>query len=416
MLPAHTKQSAIFSKPRRRMVALTISLFVFLLVLSLSHRISRRESVQDGEMSVDKPALLDKPSHSEGLTPTSLDPKPNPPATKPFPQSFALDKVHFINGQPTRAFRDNLKPNLKYTHPPPRRVANDVMVWMNLIYLGMHSNRTPILFPLAASEDHLGLGPETLSAGNVFDLPRLSQAIGHQVLEWQDVKSGRYNLPWGGEDYNAHDDDELVGCWSIDQTLSVEKKPLDREMPHFLHLDVQYTGVPLLVEFTSAGTGQTSFKLISHLLSSTGRSEALSAQPPLPTWGKRPLPPTTRFPEPDDQLACFDNLFWIWSEEFWEWDKYPSPTWQAVGAHMHFTKEVDEIATKYLRMVFGLKEDEQVPPVSAGRICVAEEHSVNRVIRQFISIHARHGDFKNKLVSSFFVQLFYASNLQLVPQ
>ncbi|KAG8899903.1 hypothetical protein FRC01_010332, partial [Tulasnella sp. 417] len=398
MLPVHTKQGVVFHKPRRRVVAVAILLFVFLLTLSLSSRRSGHESVQVGEMLVDKPPSLDKPSHSEGFKPTSSD--PNRPTTIPTPQAFALDKLHFLNGKPTGAFRgrsyvrrstpstwilnselvslkkDNLKPDLKYvTTWNYAGMTNDVMVLMNLIYLGMHSNRTPILFPLAGSEDHLGRGPETLGAGNVFDLPRLSQAIGHQVLDWQDVKRGRYNLPWGGEDYNAHDDDELVGCWSIYQTLSAEKKPLDREMPHFLHLDVQYTGVPLSVEFTKLGTGQTSFKLLSHLLSSTGRSEALSAQLPLPTWGKRPLPPTTPFPEPDDQLACFDNLYWVWSEEYWEWEKYPSPTWHAVGVHMHFTKEVDEIASKYLRMVFGLKEDEQVPP--------------------FISIHARHGDFKN---------------------
>lgn len=33
---------------------------------------------------------------------------------------------------------------------------------------------------------------------------------------------------------------------------------------------------------------------------------------------------------------------------------------------MHFTREVDEIATRYLQRVFGLKEDEQAPPVSVG--------------------------------------------------
>ncbi|KAG8901198.1 hypothetical protein FRC00_008453, partial [Tulasnella sp. 408] len=234
-------------------------------------------------MPVDKPPLSDEPSHSEELKATS--PEPDRSTAEPTPQMFEWDKLHFLNGQPTQAFRD-----------------------------------------------------------------------------WQDVKDGRFDLPWDGVDYNWHDDDELLGCWSIYQTFNGAKTPLDREMPHFLHLDVQYTAVPLVVELTGTEGGHTSFKGLAHLLSSTGRSEALSTQPPLPTYGKRPLPPTTPHPEPDDQLACFDNLYWVWSEEVWEWGKYPSPTWHSVGVHMHFTKEVDEIATGYLQRVFGLREDEQVPP------------------------------------------------------
>ncbi|KIO28199.1 hypothetical protein M407DRAFT_72081, partial [Tulasnella calospora MUT 4182] len=286
------------------------------------------------------------------------------------------DKLRFLNGQPTRAFRDNLKSDLKYvTTWNYGGMTNEVMVWMNMVHLGLHSNRTPILFPLAGGEDHVGLGPETLSAGNVFDLPRLSQAIQHPVLDWQDVKRGRYHLPWDGVDYHWHDDDELLGCWSIFQTLTASKMPRIKEMPHFLHLDVQYTAVPPTVELDGTEGGHTSFTALSQLISPTGRSEALSAQPPLPIYGERPLPPTTPHPEPDDQLACFDNLYWVWSAKVWEWQQYPSPTWQSVGTHMHFTKEVDKIATRYLQTVFGLKEDEHVPP--------------------FISIHARHGDFKN---------------------
>ncbi|KAG9047253.1 hypothetical protein FS837_002726 [Tulasnella sp. UAMH 9824] len=93
-------------------------------------------------------------------------------------------------------------------------------------------------------------------------------------------------------------------------------------------------------------------------------------------------------PEPDDQLACFDNLYWVWSEEVWEWGKYPSLTWHSVGVHMHFTKEVDEIAKSYLQGGFGLKKDDQVPP--------------------FISVHAQHGDFKNLCQNAQDLTLCYA--------
>ncbi|KAG8950582.1 hypothetical protein FRC00_007631, partial [Tulasnella sp. 408] len=80
-------------------------------------------------------------------------------------------------------------------------------------------------------------------------------------------------------------------------------------------------------------------------------------------------------PKPDNQLACFDCLYWVWEEVNWEWERTRSPTWDAVGTHLHFTKEADDIATYYLQKVFGLQLDEDVPP--------------------FIAIHARRADFKN---------------------
>ncbi|KIO28204.1 hypothetical protein M407DRAFT_72125 [Tulasnella calospora MUT 4182] len=248
---------------------------------------------------------------------------------------------------------------------------------MNLIHLGLLSDRIPILFPVIGLEWQVGTGAESLSAGSFFDLPRLSEAIGLPVLDWQDVKRVRVNRPWNPTDWTFHDDDEMLGCWSIVQTFDESKKPLKRdEGPPFLHIDAQYTAVPPTVKLASSGDGwHTSFESLSHLLSAAGRSEAFSLDPSLPTYGERPLPPTTPHPKPDDQLACFDCLYWVWSEFVGEWERTHSPTWDAVGTHMHFSKEADDIATYYLQKAFGLQVDHEVPP--------------------FITIHARHADFKN---------------------
>ncbi|KAG8922890.1 hypothetical protein FRC01_013481 [Tulasnella sp. 417] len=251
------------------------------------------------------------------------------------------------------------------------------MVWMNLIHLGLLSDRIPILFPVIGLEVQVGVGAESLSAGSFFDLPRLSEAIGHPVLDWQDVKRGRFNRPWNRTDTIPHDDDELLGCWSIVQTFDQSKEPIDREGgPLFLHLDAQYTAVPPTVKLAGTGEGwHTSFESLSHLMSPEGRREAFALEPSLPTYGRRPLPPTTPRPKPDHHLTCFDNLYWVWSKFVWEWEQTPSPTWDAVGTHLHFSKEADDITTYYLQKVLGLEADQQIPP--------------------FISIHARHSDFRN---------------------
>ncbi|KAG8962151.1 hypothetical protein FRC05_005492 [Tulasnella sp. 425] len=303
----------------------------------------------------------------------------------------------------------NLQPDKKYvTTWNYGGMTNEVMVWMNLIHLGLKSDRVPIIFPLVGSEYHVGVGPETLSAGSIFDLPRLMEAIEHPVLDWQDVKKGRFNRPWHEVDRVSHPDDELLGCWSIVQTFDESKRPLSREGgPHVLHLgeirttfsptredprredprkklmryslgiatDVQYTAVPPNVKLKGSEGWHTTFDSLSHLLSNEGRSEALTLDPPLPTYGERGLPPTVAFPNPDNQVACFDNLYWVWQKQVWEWETDPCPTWEAVGKHLHFTKEADEIATLYLQKLFGLEVDEEVP--------------------SFIAIHARHTDFKN---------------------
>ncbi|KAG9043786.1 hypothetical protein FS837_009131, partial [Tulasnella sp. UAMH 9824] len=271
----------------------------------------------------------------------------------------------------------NLLPDKKYvTTWNYGGMTNEVFVWMNTIHLGLISDRIPILFPIIGCEVQVGVGAETLSAGSFFDLPRLSEAIKHPVLDWQDVKKARFDQAHHLTDHSPHKDDELLGCWSIVQTFDESKKPLGREGPHFLHLDIQYTAVPHSVKLNGTGAGwHTSFDGLAHLMTPAGRSEAFSLEPPLPTYGKRPLPPTTPHPKPDDQVACFDNLYWVWTKFVWEWEHFPSPTWDAVGTHLHFTKEADEIATMYLRALFGLRDGQEIPP--------------------FVSIHVRHADFKN---------------------
>lgn len=74
----------------------------------------------------------------------------------------------------------------------------------NLIYLGLLTQRVPILPPFAPS--HIGHNQRLVPFGEVFDVPRLSKAIHVPLVEWHEVKDVE----------STHDDS--LGCWSVWET------------------------------------------------------------------------------------------------------------------------------------------------------------------------------------------------------
>lgn len=58
---------------------------------------------------------------------------------------------------------------------------------MELIYVGMLSNRIPILPPVSRTH-HFSAPNFQLYLSNVFDLERLSESLRHPLLEWHQVK------------------------------------------------------------------------------------------------------------------------------------------------------------------------------------------------------------------------------------
>jgi hypothetical protein len=101
--------------------------------------------------------------------------------------------------------------------------TNDFMTYINMIYLGMLSSRTPIIPPFAPS--HLPRVAGFPPFGDVFDVPRLSAAINTPLLEWRDVKR---------EDSTEMDQ---VGCWSIWGLVgSDEGTPRNSIVPQRLNL------------------------------------------------------------------------------------------------------------------------------------------------------------------------------------
>jgi hypothetical protein len=98
-------------------------------------------------------------------------------------------------------------------------------VQMNLIYLGLITDRIPII-PLF-NPTHVQNAP-SLRFSEVFDFPRLRKALGKPVLEWNDVK-------------DPHSRDlEIIGCWNVWESLqNDDHQPRESVIPHQLRLGSQ---------------------------------------------------------------------------------------------------------------------------------------------------------------------------------
>ncbi|QRW12796.1 hypothetical protein RhiLY_11795 [Ceratobasidium sp. AG-Ba] len=69
--------------------------------------------------------------------------------------------------------------------------------------------------------------------------------------------------------------------------------------------------------------------------------------------------------EPDDQLLCFDALYYVGlidpSPAYDFFAEY-SPFWSRVGTHLHWKSSLTDLATQYLRRHFGVADDDLPPP------------------------------------------------------
>lgn len=63
--------------------------------------------------------------------------------------------------------------------------------YINYIYLGLLTNRVPILGPFAPT--HVGFAEDLIPFGDIYDVERLAAEIRFPVIEWRDVKKPRGN-------------------------------------------------------------------------------------------------------------------------------------------------------------------------------------------------------------------------------
>ncbi|TFK36992.1 hypothetical protein BDQ12DRAFT_686205 [Crucibulum laeve] len=267
-----------------------------------------------------------------------------------FPQSVVI-------GEPTEKFRDNLQPNLKYiTSWISAGWTNDVMTYANLIYLGLLTERIPVVPMFVPS--HIGGSVPPIDFGEVFDVPRLSKAIRLPVVEWHQVKNR-----------SSEALDEL-GCWNIWQAVQEdEKRPRWSIVPQHLKLDISYTTVPSWVKVIPGYRHDLHawFWSLAALAFPETRAENLVTPLESPTL-KVSLPP-------DEQMLCYDYLYYVCANQPYEFDFDYSPAWRFVGRHMRWVPKLEQLADTYVRKATGIEDGKPTPP--------------------WIAIHVRHGDFKN---------------------
>ncbi|KAJ7492380.1 hypothetical protein FB451DRAFT_1388779 [Mycena latifolia] len=273
-----------------------------------------------------------------------------------------LDPLQSVNGLPTASFRDNLRADTKYISSwGSGGWSNDVISIMNLIYLGLITDRVPILpafLPSHLMLNTLSTDHVPLTFGDVFDLPRLRQAIGKPILEWRDVKASNSTVL-----------DDL-GCWNVWESVQYfDKAPRGSFTPWNLKLDISYTKTPDWVKMVPnfEHSRYSSFWALASL--AFPRTRSANLVPPLPS------PKHNASLPPDEHLLCYDFLYYVAAHQEEEIGLDYSPAWRYVGQHMRWTARLERLGDRYIRQALGVKEDDPIPP--------------------FVAVHVRHNDFED---------------------
>ena len=242
-----------------------------------------------------------------------------------------------------------------------------------MIYLGFLSDRIPIIPPFGPGphvcescssvyistlihQNRKARSAGLVPFGRIFNLTRARNEIHKPLLEWSDVK----DLPSPTLIQSPPDSErEPLGCFSTRPEHDPHPNRV-REVVNHLQFDIAYSRVP-----TSA-----------RLNPSNNREDFLVFPKLAPyIFPRRPRPPPRghfEFMEaspmghklpPDEQITCFDYLYYITSssEVVYEWEHSWSPPWVQVAKYLHFTDDLVEIAQGYLWRVFGSSDG--IPPV-----------------------------------------------------
>ncbi|KAF8321316.1 hypothetical protein DL93DRAFT_2093945 [Clavulina sp. PMI_390] len=263
-----------------------------------------------------------------------------------------------VHGRPTQAFRDNLWADKKYVSSwGSAGFTNDFETYMILIYLGMISDRIPIL--PAISRTHHVLDSPDIWLGDVFDLATLSDAINHPILEWRDVKGT-------GSSEDEVMKDEVLSCWSPWWLTGPDGHARECNAPVDLRLDISYTLAPHWTRLNE-GTGVSVWSLAA-LGFQEGFDKGVEEHSPTPSIFSGTIA------EPDMHLLCFDYIYnsgFLWNKD--SFDSGHSPVWRAVARHARFSDEVQNVASRYVKHALGIPPDGAIPP--------------------FIAVHNRRTDF-----------------------
>ncbi|KAI8990457.1 hypothetical protein BD414DRAFT_483706 [Trametes punicea] len=337
-----------FAHKRRLVLTACLSLAAIVLVILSFTTLS----VHEASLGVPVPVSEHHEPHDEESQPTP--PLDEPPAEE---LEEAPEFSPFLLGPPTQSFRDNLRNDTQYiTSWISAGWTNDIMTYANLIYLGTLTDRVPVVAMFTPS--HIGGDAEPIPFGEVFDVPRFIEESGIPLLEWHEVKDPASAVV-----------DEL-GCWNIWEAVQYnEHFPRRSVVPHMLGLDVSYTKAPAWIKMIPDYPHDmcSSFWSLTRLSFPEERARNIGNPSPSPMHNARL--------DPDEHMLCFDYLYYACAQQSSDLEHDYAPTWRFVLRYLHWTERIESIAEYYVKRVFGLPAEEEVPP--------------------YIAIHVRHGDFGN---------------------
>ncbi|KAJ7780321.1 hypothetical protein DFH07DRAFT_794610 [Mycena maculata] len=254
------------------------------------------------------------------------------------------------NEIPAALFKENLRPEFKYiTSWPAFGWNNQVMQYMNLIYLGLITERIPILAPFTPNGHVISAG--FVEFGEVFDIPRLEEEMGLRILEWSQVKDPNSEML------------EDLGCWKLPLVEAEQRKALWR--PHNLELDISYTLTPEWVKVEPRPGEYNDMQSTFWSLASLGYPDTRPANSDI----EPELSPVHNVAlYPDEDVLCFDNLYYVCAHKGFEFEEPYSPAWRFVGRHMHWTSAIQDIADNYTREALGVGPGEWIPPYISAHI------------------------------------------------
>ncbi|KAI0652041.1 hypothetical protein C8Q79DRAFT_899165 [Trametes meyenii] len=342
-----------FSPPKRRLVLTACLSLTLIALLTLSFTTF---AVQERSLAVPVPETPQPALDVEAPPPAADDP-PSPPES---PQGGEVEEFEYsplVRGPPTQSFRDNLRNDTKYiTSWISAGWTNDVMTYANLIYLGSLTDRVPVIGMFTPS--HIGGDVPPIPFGEVFDVPRFNDESGIQIVEWDEVKDPESQVV-----------DDL-GCWNVWEAVQYnEHHPRGSSVPDWLKLDISYTKAPNWVKLIPDYPHDMCSTFWSLARLSFPEERARNIGNPLAS----PVHNATL--DPDDHMLCFDYLYYACAQQSTDFEHDYAPTWRYVMSHLHWTERIETIASLYVRQVFNVPVEAEMPP--------------------YIAVHVRHGDFAN---------------------
>ncbi|KAJ2914442.1 hypothetical protein MD484_g5969, partial [Candolleomyces efflorescens] len=182
--------------------------------------------------------------------------------------------------------------------------SNELIGAMQLIYLGILTQRVPILppiIPAAHVSEHAG----NIAFSDIFNLTTLRSTLRYPILEWKDVKSPQANVM----DNPPPSDPALdtFGCWSTQKRTLVETTS-STSSENVLKLDLAYTRLPDFVYLHPEKADELFIKF-------SGVAAAIQPRYPHPDTKNLGVMVESRLGEgrwaPDEHLACFDLMYYV---------------------------------------------------------------------------------------------------------